>query len=257
MTAEELYGLPLDEFIGARDALARELRQRGEREEADAVRQLRKPSVPAWAINQLARAEGTKVRRLIEAEDELRRAHGASEDRFRDALAAERQTAAELVKDAARILTESGRPPTEATLERIAATLQAAAADEAHREELAEGRLSEELEPLGFEALAGVKLPKRERPRRTERAARPRRESAAQPRRTTAARPRAEPAARAADGAKKRLREALAAAKDEARRLGREAERAEREARSTRERADRARAEVDRLEQQLRAGGPS
>jgi hypothetical protein len=249
MTPEELYGLPLDEFIGARDALARELRQRGEREEAEAVRQLRKPSAPTWAINQLARTHGVKVRRLIEAEDELRRAHGASEDRFRDALAAERQTAAELVKDAARILTESGRPPTEATLERIAATLQAAAADAAHREELAEGRLSEELEPLGFEALAGVKLPKRERPRPSEPAARPRSETAAPSRSKTAARP--------SERADKRLREALAAARSEARRLEQEAERAEREARSTRERADAARAEVDRLEKQLRTGGQS
>lgn len=227
MTPDDLYGLPLEEFIGARDALARELRQRGDRTEAEAVRELRKPSVPTWAINQLARTQGKKIRQLIKEEEALRRAHGASEDRFRDALAAERKTAADLLQDAARILADSGRPATEATLERIASTLQAAAADPAYREELAEGRLTEELEPLGFEALAGVKLPKGRAPRRGH------------------------TDARSSDRAHEGIRTALAAARNEARRLEQEAERAEREARGARGRADRARAEADRLEKQL------
>jgi hypothetical protein len=227
MTLDDLYRRPLEEFIGARDALARELRQRGDLAEAEAVRALRKPSVPIWAINQLARAQGKKLRQLIKEEDALRSAHGASGDRFRYALAAERQTAAELVQDAARILADSGRPATEATLERIASTLQAAAADPAHREELEQGRLTEELEPLGFEALAGVKLPKRPAKRRGK---------------TDARSPE-----RAVEG----VRKELAAARDEVRHLEKEAERAEREARDARGRAEKARAEVDRLEKQV------
>jgi hypothetical protein len=222
MTLDDLYRRPLEEFIGARDALARELRQRGDLAEAEAVRALRKPSVPIWAINQLARAQGKKLRQLIKEEDALRSAHGASGDRFRYALAAERQTAAELVQDAARILADSGRPATEATLERIASTLQAAAADPAHREELEQGRLTEELEPLGFEALAGVPAKRRGK--------------------TDARSPE-----RAVEG----VRKELAAARDEVRHLEKEAERAEREARDARGRAEKARAEVDRLEKQV------
>ena len=52
-----LYGLPLDEFTAERDAVAKRLRADGEREEAARIKKLRKPSVPAWAVNQAARAD--------------------------------------------------------------------------------------------------------------------------------------------------------------------------------------------------------
>jgi hypothetical protein len=189
------------------------------------VRQLRKPSAPAWAINQLARAHGKKIKRLIEEEDALRRAHGASADRFREALEAERRTVAELVQDAAAMFADSGRPATDATLDRIATTLHAAATDPERRAELVDGRLTEELEPLGFEALAGVQLP--ERPSSRGRKAEPSKE------------------------ADRELRDATRAARTEARRLEQEADRAEREARAARNRADKAGAEAERLEAQL------
>jgi hypothetical protein len=227
MTLDDLYGLPLEDFVEARNALVRELRQQGDRAQAEAVRQLRKPSVPTWAINQLARTQDKKIRHLIKQEDALRRAHGSSGDRFRDALAAERSAVAELVQEAAQILGESGRPATESTLERISSTLQAAAADPTHRDDLAVGRLTEELEPLGFEALAGVKLPKR------------------------GAQRSGQSASRSAETADDGIRDALSAARRETRRLEQEAERAERDARGARDRADRARAEVDRFEKRL------
>src|SRR5256885_1710261 len=53
--ADELYGLPLRDFTKARDDHARRLRKEGRREVADAVKALRKPTLPAWALNQLAR----------------------------------------------------------------------------------------------------------------------------------------------------------------------------------------------------------
>ena len=47
--AEELYGLPPGEFTSARDKRAKELRGDGERDAANAVKALRKPTVAAWA----------------------------------------------------------------------------------------------------------------------------------------------------------------------------------------------------------------
>jgi hypothetical protein len=47
-SVDRLYELPLDEFVAARDALAKERKD-------PAVKKLRKPTVPAWAVNQLAR----------------------------------------------------------------------------------------------------------------------------------------------------------------------------------------------------------
>ena len=72
---DELYGLPLDQFVPERTALARELRSAGRREEASEVAALRKPSVAAWAVNQLVRTQGKGVDELFGAGDALRAAH--------------------------------------------------------------------------------------------------------------------------------------------------------------------------------------
>jgi hypothetical protein len=74
MNAEDLYGLPLDRFVAERDALARALRADGRREEAAEVGALRKPSVVAWAVNQLVRTQGRALAELFDAGDALREA---------------------------------------------------------------------------------------------------------------------------------------------------------------------------------------
>ncbi len=50
---DRLYALPLNEFTAARDDVAKRLRGEGERELADEVKQLRKPPIAAWLVNQL------------------------------------------------------------------------------------------------------------------------------------------------------------------------------------------------------------
>lgn len=47
-----VYGGPLEEFVKRRDALMRELRSAGDRDAANAVKALRKPSRVAWALDQ-------------------------------------------------------------------------------------------------------------------------------------------------------------------------------------------------------------
>ncbi len=56
--ADDLYGLPLEEFTAARDALAKRLRGEKRREDADAVKALKRPSVAAGAISARGRASG-------------------------------------------------------------------------------------------------------------------------------------------------------------------------------------------------------
>src|SRR5690242_17557670 len=72
---DALYGLPLDEFTPERDALAKELRQGGRREEANWVKALKRPSAAAWLVNQLARSQPSDARRLLEADEALRQAN--------------------------------------------------------------------------------------------------------------------------------------------------------------------------------------
>src|SRR4051794_36791009 len=90
-----LYGLPLEEFTPERNALAAELGREGDRERAEAVKRLRKPTAAAWAVNQLVRAEPDLVEALLGAGGELRQAHrqaasGRGADQLRAAADAER-----------------------------------------------------------------------------------------------------------------------------------------------------------------------
>ena len=68
----ELFALPLNEFTPARNERAKELAADGDKAAADAVRALRKPSVPAWAVNQVARRDAKGITALFDAFTPLR-----------------------------------------------------------------------------------------------------------------------------------------------------------------------------------------
>lgn len=74
---DALYGMPLADFVAARDALAKRLRSEGERDAAAQVKRLAKPSVAAGALNQVVRDHPDEVAALLEVGDEVR-AHQAS-----------------------------------------------------------------------------------------------------------------------------------------------------------------------------------
>ena len=196
--ADAIYGLPLEDFVPERAAVAKRLRSEGDREMAKRVTALRKPSVAAWTINQLVRSRAKDVAAFTKAADGLRAAQGAlleghgSPADLRTARAAERKAVARLI-EVARGLFPGGREPGESTLERIGATLHAAAADEAIRDEVLSGRLLRERESSGFGdldvELAAAVPPKPARKRERERAAedtaaRARKEAAERERRT-------------------------------------------------------------------------
>lgn len=155
-----LYELPLEEFTAARNELARRLKQAGDAR-AEEVRRLSKPSVAVWTVNQLARHERAAVRKLLRAADALRKAQertlaGGPPDALVKAQRAEREALRALADHARALLADAGRRATEATLERVTSTLGAAAVDGGARALLEAGRLDAELEPAGFEALAGM-----------------------------------------------------------------------------------------------------
>src|SRR4051812_9663296 len=66
---DELYALPLERFVPERDLLAKELRANGRRDEARQVAGLTKPSVVAWAVNQVVRAQRDEAAELWAAGD--------------------------------------------------------------------------------------------------------------------------------------------------------------------------------------------
>lgn len=83
----ELYGSPLADFIRSRDAVARRLRSAGDRDAASAIKSLRKPSRPAWALNRVANQAPQSIATLEAAVADISNAHGGSGD-VRVAMAA-------------------------------------------------------------------------------------------------------------------------------------------------------------------------
>jgi hypothetical protein len=157
-TLAALYQLPLEQFVATRDQLARRLRAAGDRARARQVAALRRPPVSAWAANQLAHAAPNAVAELLDAGAALRQAQqdalagqpGAARQ-LRTATAHLRAAITRLSARAETLLVRAGHAASDATLTRLAATLQAAATgDEATRAALAQGRLPGDLDPAGF-----------------------------------------------------------------------------------------------------------
>src|SRR5688572_28803321 len=164
---DALYGLPLEDFTAARDALAAELRKGGERVAATWVKSLRKPSAPAWTVNQLARTRRRDAQRLVAAGDALREAQervldgraGATD--LRAAAAREAEAVRALREAAPGLLDRDGHSPSQATLDRVEQTLQAVALEDEARDEFAAGRLTRERRATGLGLLGGPGPPAR------------------------------------------------------------------------------------------------
>jgi len=151
---DRLYGLPLDAFVGARDEAVRALRRTGDPGAAERVAALRKPSLSAWAVNQLARRHPDRLDRLLRSGERLRTAHRAALARggragLADTTRTMRATVSELVDAAAAALEDAGRPASEAVRGRIAGTLLAAARGQQGAELVRKGRLVRDLDPSG------------------------------------------------------------------------------------------------------------
>lgn len=151
---DELYGAPLDEFVTERQRLAKELSG----DDSQSFAKLRKPSAAAWTLNQLARRERRDVDLLLDAGHRLRQA-GLDRAAVERARAAESDALRRLRKAAERLGASAQ------TVARVEEGLRAAAVTGEGREALALGRFTEPpTASVGFEAYAGLKLPKRRTP---------------------------------------------------------------------------------------------
>jgi hypothetical protein len=157
---DELYQLPLSDFTAGRNALAAKLRKSGKAGDADDVRTLVKPSIPAWAVNQVYWKHRPAFERLLAAGDRLRKAQsstlaGKSGD-VRGALDSVRESLSELSRLAALEMETAGHNASPGAMRAVTATLEALSAygnaDHAPRA----GRLVDEVDPPGFETLAAL-----------------------------------------------------------------------------------------------------
>jgi hypothetical protein len=257
---DALFAAPLEDFVSLRNARAAALRKEGERASATALKEQTKPTLTAWAVNQVSRRRHDDVEALLESSARLRKAQqaalrGGGGDEFDDALREERRLVRELAREAERVLAESGRAPSAAALERIRQTFRAAAADEEGRELLANGRFVTDFEPTGFGALTGINVPGRARaatPKSADKRDRAPAETAQAKRAELHARNReARQALGEARDRERELRRRLKKAEQEAERASKLAAQAEAEAEALRSEAEGAAADVASAEQEL------
>lgn len=231
---ERLYGLPLEEFTSERDRLAAELREQGDRGAAAHVRKLRRPTVPAWTINQLARSHRSDVQELLSVGEDVRAAlSGGRKEGVREITVRRRRAVDRLLDRAEDVLAAAGHATSRATLDKVGDTLLAATVDEEAAEAVRGGRLEREIAPpSGFEAVAGhipveaEGVSKRERQIR-DRADRVEKESRA-----------AEEAAEEAEREALRLEQLAVSTREDAERARRRADRAAKKARELRRKAE-------------------
>ena len=142
---DDLYRLPLGEFTGTRNALAKSLSGA----EAKRVKALPKPTVVPWAVNQVYWRARATYDRLMKSGEKLRAAQiAALEGRNADVRAAgdaHRRAIGEAVAEAERLSVASGaKPGTDALARTFEALSLATTASETP------GRLTETLQPAGF-----------------------------------------------------------------------------------------------------------
>jgi hypothetical protein len=157
---DELFALAPEDFTAARNTLVRQLRADGHRDLAAEVATLRRPTVAAWAVNQAVRAHGAAFEDLVAAGAAVRtaqrRALSGVAGGMRSATRRRREQIERLTDLAVQVLDDHG-VASAAHRGDIAATFDAASADDAAAARVRRARLAQTL-PVSsdFDALEGL-----------------------------------------------------------------------------------------------------
>jgi len=160
---DRLFELPPEEFTAARDALAKRAQAEGMTEGLRAIKGIKRPTVAAWVVNQVARRRPKELGELLDAGAALQRAQrkvlsGVRSTDFREASERRRAVVTRLMRAAEDVLREAGRGSAGAT-EAARVTFEAASLDDRMGELVRAGRLSKELpSPASFGAVEGLGL---------------------------------------------------------------------------------------------------
>ncbi|QYN32069.1 hypothetical protein K1T35_26000 [Pseudonocardia sp. DSM 110487] len=149
--ADELYAVPPDEFVGARDAAVAAARERGDRDLAKAIGRLRRPTKAAWLANLLARHRSAQLDGLLSLAGGLADAQRTLDGAALRQLSSKRhQLVAAMAREAGRLAQEAGDPAAESVLRELQGILDAAMARPEIAEQVRSGRLTRTLSYTGF-----------------------------------------------------------------------------------------------------------
>ncbi len=145
--ADELYGRSLEEFTVTRNERAKQARAAGDRQLADQIRSLSKPTQAAWLLNQLVRRHADEVELLLELGRELRDVLADVEgDELRELTQQRYRLVSALVEQTRSLAHAGGRRVTDDAARAVRTTLEATLSDESSADALAAGRLTKTLE---------------------------------------------------------------------------------------------------------------
>jgi len=149
--AEELYGVPAEEFTEHRTRLAAQAKAAGDKALAASIGKLRKPVQAAALVNELVRAEPAELGELTGLAEQMRDAHRQLRGPELRALSEQRQQLLQRLTDLVRDTAgQDGRTVTEAVLAQVRGTFEAAIADEGAEAAVLSGRLTTVLSYTGF-----------------------------------------------------------------------------------------------------------
>jgi hypothetical protein len=129
--AHALFSLDPKDFVTARDQLAKNLQNEGDKDGAKTVKALRRPTVPIWALNQVAREQPDEIEALVAASSQ---AHAAQDKDVRDALARRRDRMHDVLVLARQMIDGSGRTADQHELDITSALGTILASDELTRD---------------------------------------------------------------------------------------------------------------------------
>jgi hypothetical protein len=149
--ADELYGLPPDAFVPARDDHVARARESGERDLVKALGRLRRPTRAAWLANLLARHRAEQVDGLVDLATGLAQAQRSLDGDMLRALSSTRhRLVAAMAREAGRLARDRGEPVTDAVLRDLQGILEAALARPDVAAQVRSGRLTRTVSYSGF-----------------------------------------------------------------------------------------------------------
>ncbi|MGI5400974.1 hypothetical protein ACQEVG_16240 [Streptomyces sp. CA-135486] len=165
---DELYELRPQDFTAARNERAAAARKEGNSDLAHQIKDLRRPTLSAWAGNLLVRRRPQKAQSLISLGEGLRQAHrNLDGEQLRELGRRQHAVVGALAREARQLAQAAGQPISDEAQQEIEATLHAVLADPQAAQEWATGHLARPLSPpIGFTEAVRTAVPQRKPPAR-------------------------------------------------------------------------------------------
>ena len=148
-----VYRGPLEEFVSRRDALAKQLRAAKQREDADRVKALRKPSRTAWVLDNILHEDPASIEQLAAAISAVKTVQSGAD--LRVALETVRAAIRDVAAAGARVAIRAGQP---IDANALVTALHAVIGETSAFSDLRAGRLVEVPDGGGLDILTAITI---------------------------------------------------------------------------------------------------